>query len=367
MTPSPAAPARILFVHLGGIGDVVLAFPAIKSLRETFPAASITMLVESRARGIGTFNPAIDEVLVFDAKGNPTLGDFLGLVGQLRGRAFDLAIASGRSAAMAGLLWLTGARRRIGYDASPLAWTLTTAVPLSPRQYAGDMYYDLVAPLVAIPPRLPQLAVCPEDRSWASGFLSASGLAEGEPFAVLHPGASRIAEVRGIRKTWDPLRWTALASALRAEGLPVVIAGGPDDDAIVRQILARAEQDTDSPGKLVVAYGKTQQLGQLAALIELGSVLIAVDSAPMHIGIAVGTPTVGIFGPTDPDKLLPAGTVHQAVHVAGLACRPCLWDRRKTTCDELTCIKTLTVDTVLTAVWRALPSAQRAKVDSRAE
>ncbi len=367
MTPMATAPERILFVHFGGIGDVVLAFPAIKSLRETFPAAHITMLVESRARGIGAFNPAIDEVLVFDAKGKPSLGEFLGLVGQLRASAFDLAITSGRSAAMAGLLWLTGARRRIGYDAGPLAWTLTTAVPLSVRQYAGDMYYDLVAPLVTIPPRLPQLAVSLEDRTWAAEFLAASGLAETEPFAVLHPGASRMAELRGICKTWEPRRWAALATALRAEGLPVVLAGGPDDEAIVRQILERAEQDTAQPGKLVVAHGKTRQLGQLAALIELGSVLIAVDSAPMHIGIALGTPTVGIFGPTDPDKLMPAGTIHQAVHVAGLACRPCLWDRRRTTCDELTCLKGLPVETVQAAVWRALPSARRAKVDSRAE
>lgn len=355
---------RILFVHFGGIGDVVLAFPAVQSLRETFPDARITMLVESRARGVGAFNPAIDEVLVFDAKGRPSLGDFVDLVGNLRDRRFDLAIASGRNPAMAALLWLSGARQRIGYAGGPLSWLLSTAVPLVTRQYAGHLYYSLVAPVVSIPARLPQIAVAPEDRAWAVEFLTARGVSDGDRLAVLHPGASRIAEIRGIHKTWEPVRWAQLAADLLAEGFKVVLAGGPDDEAIVGQIRSHLDRGTAALDEnVIVAYGQTRQLGQLAAVIERGSVLVAVDSAPMHIGIAVGTPTVGIFGPTDPEKLLPSGTAHQAVHVTGLACRPCLWDRRKTTCSELTCLKSLSVDMVLQAVERAVP--QRHLTESR--
>ncbi|MBM3276283.1 MAG: hypothetical protein FJZ00_14105, partial [Candidatus Sericytochromatia bacterium] len=72
----------------------------------------------------------------------------------------------------------------------------------------------------------------------------------------------------------------------------------------------------------------------------------------------------GIFGPTDPEKLLPPGTAHQAVHVTGLACRPCLWERRSTTCSDLTCLKDLTPDMVLAAANRAMPARSHEKIDS---
>ncbi len=346
---------RILFVHFGGIGDVILAFPAIKSLREAYPDARITLLVEPRAKGVGSFNPAIDEVLAFDAKGRPTLGQFIDLVAQLRDRYFDLAIASGRSPAMPALLLLSGARYRVAYQANALAFTLTRAVPLNLKQYAGWMYYDLVGSFLDIPPRVPQVAIAPDDQAWAAEFFARGGLVETESVAVLHPGASKMATLRGIHKTWEPSRWAEVARALLHGGVKVVLAGGPDDDEGVALIL---EALGESAERVVVAHGQTRSLGQLAALIGKATVLIACDSAPMHLGVAVGTPTVGLFGPTDPEKVLPPGTVHQAVHVSGLACRPCLWERRTRTCAEVTCMKDLSVDMVLDAARRALPPGE---------
>ncbi|MBI6546395.1 MAG: glycosyltransferase family 9 protein [Cyanobacteria bacterium NC_groundwater_1444_Ag_S-0.65um_54_12] len=346
---------KILFIHFGGIGDVILAFPALQSLRETFPAARITTLVEPRAKGIKAFSPAIDEVLTFAAKARPTVGELLDLVGQLRHGAFDLGIASGRSPVMPALLWLAGIRWRIGYAANCLAWTLSRAIPLQTQQYAGNMYYDLIVPLVKIPPRLPQVALAPEDRAWAVEFLVRRGVVDGDRLVVIHPGASRMAELRGIHKTWSPANWVELIQRLKSAGFQLVLAGGPDDEEVIKTILAGLFWHS-AGDKVHLAYGQTNSLGQLAALIQRGQLLIAVDSAPMHLGVAVGTPTVALFGPTDPQKLLPAGTMHQAVHVTGLPCRPCLWDRRNTTCHELTCLNSLAVEQVLQAVWRALPN-----------
>jgi heptosyltransferase-1 len=130
----------------------------------------------------------------------------------------------------------------------------------------------------------------------------------------------------------------------------VVLAGGPDDAEIIQLIRETGEFP------YVEAYGKTRSLGQLAALIELADAIVAVDSAPMHVGVAVSTPTVAIFGPTDPAKLLPPGTVHLPVVVENLGCRPCLWDRRATSCEELTCLKDLAVDAVEEAVQKILPA-----------
>jgi ADP-heptose:LPS heptosyltransferase len=364
----PGEIKRILFVQFGGIGDVILGFPAIKSLREAYPDARITLLVEPRAKGVGAFNPAIDDVLAFDAKARPTLSQFVDIVAQLRSRYFDLAIASGRSAAMPALLLLSGARYRVGYAANALKAALTIGVPLNQKQYAGWMYYDLVGSFLSLPPRDPQVVVASDDHAWAADFCARHALGEGEPVVVLHPGASRMAALRGIHKIWDPARWAEVARTLARGGCKVVLAGGPDDEEGVAAILADLEDrpifaDRSGPG-VVVAHGQTKSLGQLAALIQRARLLIAVDSAPMHLGIAVGIPTVGLFGPTDPEKLLPPGTAHQAVHVGSLACRPCLWEHRSTTCSDLTCLKDLTPEMVLAAANRALPARAHEKIES---
>ncbi|MEB3299540.1 MAG: glycosyltransferase family 9 protein [Candidatus Sericytochromatia bacterium] len=363
---------NILFVQFGGIGDVILAFPALQSLREAYPNARLTLLVEPRSQGVTQFNPVIDDVLVFAAKDRPTVVTFLRLVADLRRRRFDLAIASGRRVVMPLLMRLTGARWRGGYQANVLSRLLTHPVPLRTAQYAAGMYHDLVVPFVDAPARPPQVIVAPEDDAWADEFLGRRGLS-GQPFVLLHPGSSKVAVQRGIQKTWDPRSWGDLARMLLDQGQHVVLAGGPDDDLAISTIMADLEKHpaaSEHPpvletapfagalptaARLVLAHGHTRGLGQFAALARRASALVAVDSAPMHIGIGTGTPTVGLFGPTDPQKLVPAGTVHQAVHVQDLPCRPCLWERRRTTCEAVTCMKQLSLEQVADATLRVLP------------
>lgn len=371
MIPTDASIQRILAINFGGIGDEILFFPVIQGLRETYPNSRITMLVEPRCQGIGAFNPAIDEVLTFDIKANPSPAELMALVGELRKRKFDLAISSGGSAMVPLLLWLTGARYRVGYGASRTARLLSYQAPLNKQQYAADMYYDLIRAWVPSPNRLPQVAIAPADRLWAKEFMAEQGVQPGESVVMLHPGCSRLSVIKGFHKSWEPWKWADLARRLLAEGVRVLIAGGPDDaDAIaaIREQLATSPaavgSDSESSLPVVDAYGKTRGLGQLAALIEQASVLVAVDSAPMHLGVAVGRPTVALFGPTDPRKLLPEGTIHQAVAVSGLECRPCLWDRRKTTCETLDCMRDLSVDMVEQAVRRVLPAKRTGPVDA---
>lgn len=345
---------RILVVNFGGIGDEILFFPVIQSLREAYPHAKLTALVEPRCKGIMAFNPAVDEVLTLDVKGKPSMLELLKVVGELRSRSFDLAIGSGRSPVMPVILLLSGATYRAGYDANRLSWTLTEKAGCNPQQYAAEMYYDLIRSWIPIPFRLPQAALTQPDREWAKAFLAEHGVEAGDQVVVLHPGTSKLSVQKKFIKSWDASRWAELAARLQAEGVKVVLAGGPDDEETIATIKGVLKTQP------IEAYGKTKGLGQLAALISQASILVCVDSAPLHLGVAVGTPTVGIFGPTDPAKLMPAGTVHQAIHVDGLACRPCLWDRRATTCDELSCLKNLGVEAVEAAVWRVMPARNQA-------
>jgi lipopolysaccharide heptosyltransferase II len=367
MIPTDSSIQRILAINFGGIGDELLFFPVIQGLRETYPNSRITMLVEPRCAGIGAFNPAIDEVITFDIKAKPGPAELMGLVGELRKRKFDLAISSGGSAMVPLLLWLTGARYRAGYGASKTARLLTYKAPLSKQQYAAEMYYDLIRAWVPSPNRLPQVAIAPADRLWAKEFMAEQGVQPGESVVMLHPGCSRLSVLKGFIKSWEPEKWAELSRRLVAEGVRVLIAGGPDDEETLAAIRTQLNAQSSGGSSVIDAAGKTKGLGQLAALIEQASVLVAVDSAPMHLGVAVGKPTVAIFGPTDPKKLLPEGTIHQAVHVSGLECRPCLWDRRQTTCEALTCLKDLSVDMVEQAVRRVLPAKRPGPVDSTAQ
>lgn len=339
---------KILVVNFGGIGDEILFFPVIQSLREAYPESHIAALVEPRCKGIMAFNPAIDEVFTFDAKHEPRKRDFLRLVLALRSARFDMVITAGSSPVMALLAWLTGAPRRIGYAAHRFTFLLTRAVKLNKAQYAAHMYHDLVGFLNKAP-RPPQMTVPPADREWANSFLAPYRDQTGGPFVVLHPGVSRLSIEKHIIKGWSVDNWVELARRLSHQGVRVVLAGGPDDAEVMAELRTRL----NSP--LIDAYGATNSLGQLAALIEAADALVAVDSAPMHVGVAVSTPTVAIFGPTDPEKLLPPGSVHLPVQSGPLACRPCLWDKRQTTCDALTCLREISVDAVEVALSKILP------------
>lgn len=334
---------KILVVNFGGIGDEILFFPTIRTLAETYPDATIDAVVEPRCVGIMRFNPHVREVFPFDAKHEPSVLDFGKLVLKLRREGYDLAVTAGSSPAMAVLVWLSGAKHRVGYATHRLTGLLTHAVALNKQQYAGGMYHDLVA-FTGKAAQLPEMKVAAEDTAWAKAFLTEHGAVPERRVVVFHPGVSKLSIEKNIIKGWAPERWVELGRRLAADGVQLVLAGGPDDEEVIGLI----RETGDFPA--IEAFGKTKGMGQLAALMAEADAIVAVDSAPMHVGVGVGTPTIGLFGPTDPAKLLPAGAQHTAVHVADLACRPCLWDKRQTSCEALTCLKDLTVERVYAAV-----------------
>ena len=113
------------------------------------------------------------------------------------------------------------------------------------------------------------------------------------------------------------------------------MAGGPDDKECIEQIRKNLK-DTDL-SNFVDMFGKTKNIFELVELIKKSEVLICSDSAPMHIGVATNTKTIAIFGPTDDELLLPKSDKFFAIK-NDVPCRPCLWAKRPTTCEELTCL-----------------------------
>lgn len=345
---------RILLINFGGIGDEILFFPVIEALRYQYPQAYISMLVEPRCRNLLEHHYFLDQVLTFDIKHRKSPADLLELLSMIRGEAPELVVSSGGSTQVAGLLFLSGAAYRAGYDSGRLKALLTHRAPLEQNQYAADMYYALLQPLGFKPqPVVPHMQLPAVVKLWAQRWLQQQGL-EGKPYVLIHPGVSLMSKEKKLIKSWERERWCQLIEQLLAEGEHVVIAGGPDDAEEIAFLQAHLQHPA-----LHMAYGQTRDLYQLGALIEQAAVMVCVDSAPMHLGVALDTPMVAIFGPTDEAKLLPAAQEKIRAITHPVNCRPCLWATRQTTCDSLDCLQGIAVPQVYNAVREFLPLKHR--------
>ncbi len=317
-------PAKILTINFGGIGDEVLFLPTLEGIRASYPEAEITLLVEPRSAGIGVITDLIDKVVTFDIKKRPLYGsDLIDLITILRKDSYDMVVSSGSSPMVSGLLFLSGIPRRIGYNSNSLApYLLTEPMPLNRAQYAAQMYHDLIAKLPGAKAALPAIprikAGLPEKESMESllaKLWSASGDANKarnhqRKRILIHPGTSRLAILKGLNKTWSAENWCKLAELLEKEpGVDVILAGGPDDKEAIEQINAKLK-----PGsKVISTYGHTRNLKELVGLIDICDLMICVDSAPMHLAVALNKPLVALFGPTNEAVLMPSGVDHFVV------------------------------------------------------
>ena len=328
---------NILAINFGGIGDEIFFLPALISLKKEFPQAKITLALEPRSKSVKDLTDVIGDLILVDVKGKNKYVELLKLIFKARAGHFDMVISSGGNKLISVLLLLTGIRKRYGYDTGSLSRKLLTqAVTLNKNQYACAMYHDLVTPVTDYKTELPEINVLP---------------AEKIPDSVLiHPGVSRMSVQKGCIKTIPPQIWAETAELLIKKGKNVMLAGGPDDNdciQIIRKYLSEKGLVFED------YYGKTRSLKDLAELIAKAEVFVCSDSAPLHIAVALKTKTFVIFGPTDDKKLIPKS--ERVVPVkAGDNCpiKPCLWERRLTTCDRLDCLK-ITAEDVVSAVCRS--------------
>ncbi|AGY56785.1 glycosyltransferase family 9 protein [Gloeobacter kilaueensis] len=289
--------ARILALNPGGIGDQVLFFPTLQGLRENYPQSRLEVIVEPRSQGAYQVCPSVDEVLLFDFKAEPSLADWMNLIGIIRDRQYDIVLSVGSTSLVAILLWMTGIPKRVGYSAWLTERFLTQSVILKREQYAARMYYDLLSGLgITRPFSLPVATVKPEDSRWAEQTLAT--LAGRRPL-LLHPGASKLAEQKGIRKLYPAAQWVQVVQKLlaRDSDLPLLVVQGPDDAELVGTLKNELDER--------VRFVAPPDVGKLTGLIARSRLLLCVDSAPMHLAVATGTPLVALFGPTLPSRLLP--------------------------------------------------------------
>jgi len=312
-----------LFINFGGIGDEILFLPTLQSFKNKFPDTKITLALEPRSKSIKDLSPLIDSVLPIDIKSKNKYKELLKLIFEAQKGKYDVVISSGGNKLISVLLFLTGIKYRYGFNTGKLSkMLLTSAVPLIKNRYAAKMYHELVKPLTndeaGLPIiNVPQVGIEPNS-------------------VVIHPGVSKMSVSKNMVKTYSPEKWVELITKLLERGKKVYLAGGPDDKEYIDAITVHFDENTQN---FVNYYGKTKNIMDLAKLISTKEILMCCDSAPMHIGVAVGAKVLAIFGPTDENKLIPENEKFIAIKNPNCQCRPCLWDKRNTTCENLDCLK----------------------------
>lgn len=318
----------ILVIKLRAIGDVLLSTIVLRNLRAAFPGARIVFLTEPPARDVVARHPDVDEVIVHDRAALTGLR----LIRAVRRRRFDLVIDLFGNPRSALVTRLSGARFRVGYRFRLRSYAYTVVVtPRGDRVHNTQFNLDaLEAMEVAIVDRNLYFPVAPEEERFATQALAEAGT--GLRIAVNAGGG-------WYTKRWGLERFAALADRLvDAFGVRIILPWGPGQ-------LGDAERLRSLMRREVVVLPPTT-LGELAAVLRQVSLMITNDSGPMHIAAAVGTPVLGIYGPTDPGLQGPYGPRHRVVRQESVPCLGC----NLTRCPiDHPCMETLSVETVLAA------------------
>jgi lipopolysaccharide heptosyltransferase I len=286
VTPRRSGP-RILIVRLSALGDAIHGLPVACALRHSMPNATIGWVVEGRTAELLEGHPAIDHVIRTSRGWLKSPRAVLDLRRRLKGLRFDIAIDLQCLTKSAIAARLSGARRRMGMagedgrEAS--RWLHNDLVEVA-GEHVIDRYLSMLRPLGIKAPAvrfdLPEL---PADASTASRFLAAEGLVAGR-FAILNPGAG------WPSKIWPAERYGEVARRLAGEhGLPsVAVWGGAAEKPLGEAIVAA------SGGAARLAPSTT--VSELAALCRRAGLFLGSDTGPMHLAVAVGTPTASMHG-----------------------------------------------------------------------
>ncbi|MGZ6097175.1 MAG: glycosyltransferase family 9 protein [Myxococcaceae bacterium] len=298
---------RVLVFLKGGIGDVVFALPLLGDLRAGFPGAELVALSHDQGADVLRYAPALDTVRATGPmSARSTAREALAALGPGR---FDVALTPVRSWRAAWLLRRSGARVRVGFGGGPERLLLTHAAPVRPFEVVFSRRFERLAAALGLPTGAPgRLEVPAPARAEAERRLAALGRTAARRLVALHVGGG-----------WPTKRWprehcAELTRRLAARGAQVMLVGGPGDRASARDLAGAAP-----PGAVVDRTGAA--VADALAELSLASAAVGIDSGLSHAGVALGVPTLLLFGPNDPASISPVA--HARLVTQPLSCRPC--------------------------------------------
>ena len=291
-------PRRILIVRQHNqMGDMVCATPALRAIRETWPAAELVLVTAPVNMEVVRHNPHLDQVMTFDRRMWKRPGMLFGFLSRIRNYRAEVAFVLGSvsfSVTSSAIALASGARYVVGPDSAPFGWDVSRhafslEMPSEPVQTVHSVEHNL-APLRAIGITTDNRAtvVVPSVEETASARRILTDLDLEPGFWALHPGAGKKQNI------WPPARFAEVARRALDEGHEILILHGPADAAPLAGL-----KDLIG-GESGVKIAPACPVGVGAALLQLADRFLCNDTGVMHMAGALRVPTVALFGPTDP-------------------------------------------------------------------
>lgn len=329
---------RILVTRLRFIGDVVLTTPVVRALRKAYPRAYIAYLAEDPAYQVLLGNPHLDRVFVL--RRNAPWRKRLAFYREMREQRFDLVIDLFGNPRSALLAWLTRARYRVGgrFKVRHYFYNIKVDHPLE-VQTAIDFHLESLRTIgIEAEDKAPEVFIRGGEREYVRRLIFERLDGPDGPTVGIHPGGTWPA------KLWLGEKFAQLADRLIEElGARVIFTQGPGEEGRIGEIVGLMDHKPLVVGPL--------NLRHLAALIESCDLYISNDCGPMHLSVAVGTPTIGIFGPGQPEIWFPYTLEDRHLAIfKDIPCRPC----HRHECDHMTCMKLIEVGDIMEGVRRLI-------------
>ena len=337
-----------------GIGDLLLALPAIESLHANFPKATISLLASPESKkvlSISPFRATISEIIDYDSKKkHKSFFSKLILLSTLRKKLYDLVYFPSRGDGMREevlMNLLIGAPHRLGFKKGKVG--LFNTVKIEFREDIPILKQNLAileAANLDIYSEKIKLDVPKKDINAAKKLLSEHNFNNSFPLISIHPGASWHTKY----KCWPIEKYTLLIRYLLKEfSAEIIIIGSKSEIDIGKRIFEKIQNPS-----LINMIGKTP-ITQMAAFIKLSHLFIGNDSGPLHVALSLGVPSIAIFGPTSPKQVI-SSTEKCIIISKEISCSPCYLHQPgfKPYCDDIKCLTEITVEEVIKYVRKML-------------
>ena len=299
------------------IGDVVLTLPVVQSLRRAYPVARIFVVTKSPSDELLLGHPAVDTVLTLPSGPENGFWQKAKFARSLKKYNFDVGAVFPNSFGSAFLLFLAGAKCRLGYNTDSrdilLTHPVTTTPHLKRAQYRVEYYFKILSALKldTTDCGFDTLAPQEEDATTREVLLD-MGLDEDEEFITLHPGTSK------VERSWHAERFSILCQKLiKEDGKRVVLLGTKNELELLNRI-----RNFGQPEAIKVI--PQVNLRVLAGILKKSQMFIGNDSGMMHLASMVGVPVLGIFGPGSPKTTGPYMPLEkQEIVTRNFSCSPC--------------------------------------------
>lgn len=336
--PVPSRWRSVLVLRPCCIGDVLQSTALVGALRRALPGVRLGYAVGPWSRPVLESNPNLDAIVDTGAivgGRKPSPQELVRLVRALRQGHWDACFVLERSPLFGLAAWMAGIPYRIGLDSAGRGLALSWRVPLRPRRQEAEAVLDLARAVgLDVDGARTEFHPSALDRQEVERLA----LAEDARWVVLAPGGGVNPGTELTAKRWEAERFGLLAQRLAGHGYRPLLVGGPGDRPAADAAMAAAgNAATNLCGRL--------SLTAVGALLQRSRLLVANDTGVLHLAAAVGTPVVGLFGPTDPALYAPYG-VQQRIIWHPRICSPCFRQKQRPPDCQLDCMNAITVDEV---------------------